>query len=78
MKVDGIVNPTWEQLQPRVWLSPNQPLTVTVQRGDQTFEKTIVPQAGDYLRSGFRRDGFRKILSSSARSSPTHRLLREV
>jgi regulator of sigma E protease len=44
VKVEGIENPTWEQLQPRVWLSPNQPLTVTVQRGDQTFEKTIVPQ----------------------------------
>jgi regulator of sigma E protease len=45
VKVDGIENPTWEQLQPRVWLSPNQPLTITVQRGDQTFQKTIVPQA---------------------------------
>jgi regulator of sigma E protease len=45
VRVDGIDNPTWEQLQPRVWLSPNQPLTITVQRGDQTFEKTIVPQA---------------------------------
>src|SRR6266446_4017357 len=45
VKVDGIDNPTWEQLQPRVWLSPNQPLTVTIQRGDQTFQKTIVPQA---------------------------------
>jgi regulator of sigma E protease len=45
VRVDGIENPTWEQLQPRVWLSPNQPLTITVQRGDQTFEKTIVPQA---------------------------------
>jgi regulator of sigma E protease len=45
VKVDGIENPTWEQLQPRVWLSPNQPLTVTVQRGDQIFQKTIVPQA---------------------------------
>src|ERR1700686_3503053 len=44
VKVDGIDNPTWEQLQPRVWLSPNQPLTVTVQRGDQVFQKTIVPQ----------------------------------
>ncbi|MGA8213064.1 MAG: RIP metalloprotease RseP [Candidatus Sulfotelmatobacter sp.] len=44
-KVDGIENPTWEQLQPRVWLSPNQPLTVTIQRGDQIFQKTIVPQA---------------------------------
>jgi len=45
VKVDGIVNPTWEQLQPRVLLSANQPLTVTIQRGDQIFEKTIVPQA---------------------------------
>jgi regulator of sigma E protease len=45
VQVDGIQNPTWEQLQPRVWLSPNQPLTVTIQRGAQTFPKTIVPQA---------------------------------
>ncbi len=45
VKVDGISNPTWEQLQPRVWLSPNQPLTITVQRGSQIFEKTITPQA---------------------------------
>jgi regulator of sigma E protease len=45
VKVEGIDNPTWEQLQPRVWLSPNQPLTITVKRGDQIFQKTIVPQA---------------------------------
>jgi len=44
VKVDGIDNPTWEQLQPRVWLSANQPLTVSIQRGDQIFQKTIVPQ----------------------------------
>ncbi|MCU1301507.1 MAG: Peptidase putative rane-associated zinc metallopeptidase [Candidatus Sulfotelmatobacter sp.] len=44
VKVDGIENPTWEQLQPRVWLSANQPLTITIQRGNQTFQKTIVPQ----------------------------------
>jgi len=44
VKIDGIENPTWEQLQPRVWLSPNQPLTVTIQRGSQQFEKTIVPK----------------------------------
>ncbi len=25
IKVDNIENPTWEQLEPRVWLSPNQP-----------------------------------------------------
>ena len=45
IKVDGIENPTWEQLQPRVWLSPNQPLTITIQREDQIFQKTIVPQS---------------------------------
>jgi regulator of sigma E protease len=45
IKVDGITNPTWEQLQPRVWLSPNQPLVVTIQRGDQVLEKTVVPKA---------------------------------
>jgi regulator of sigma E protease len=45
VRVDGIQNPTWEQLEPRVWLSPNQPLTLGVQRGDQVFEKTIVPKA---------------------------------
>jgi regulator of sigma E protease len=45
IRVDDIENPTWEQLEPRVWLSPNQPLTVTVQRGNQVFEKTIIPKA---------------------------------
>jgi len=44
VKVDNLDNPTWEQLQPRVWLSANQPLTVTIQRGNQTFQRTIVPQ----------------------------------
>ena len=44
IKVDNIENPTWEQLEPRVWLSPNQPLTVEVQRGNQVFEKTIIPK----------------------------------
>jgi regulator of sigma E protease len=45
VKIDGIDNPTWEQVQPREWLSPNQPLAVTIQRGDQIFEKTVVPKA---------------------------------
>jgi regulator of sigma E protease len=42
-RVDGIDNPTWEQLQPRVWLSPNQPLNVTIQRGNDLLQKTVVP-----------------------------------
>jgi len=36
-------NPTWEQLQPRIWLSPKQPLSITVQRGTQIIQKTVVP-----------------------------------
>jgi len=45
VKIDGIDNPTWEQVQPRIWLSPNQPLTITIQRGNQVFQKTLVPKA---------------------------------
>ncbi|HKI25719.1 MAG TPA: RIP metalloprotease RseP [Candidatus Sulfotelmatobacter sp.] len=45
VKIDGIDNPTWEQVQPSEWLSPNQPLTVSILRGDQVLQKTIVPKA---------------------------------
>jgi regulator of sigma E protease len=45
VRIDNIQNPTWEQLEPRVWLSPNQPLTVSIQRGNQILEKTIIPTA---------------------------------
>lgn len=44
IQVAGIKNPTWEQLQPQVWLSPNQPLSITIQRGDQVLQKTVIPQ----------------------------------
>ncbi len=44
VRVDGIENPTWEELDPKVMLSANQPLEITIQRGSQTFEKTIVPK----------------------------------
>jgi regulator of sigma E protease len=45
VEIDGIHDPTWEQVQPRVWLSPNQPLTVMIQRGNDVFPKTLVPKA---------------------------------
>ena len=44
VKIDGITNPTGEQLAPRVFISPNQPIAITIQRGDQLLEKTIVPK----------------------------------
>ena len=43
VQLDGIQNPTWEQVDPKVLLSPNQPLSVTIQRGNQTLQRTIVP-----------------------------------
>ncbi len=45
VKIDGITDPTWEQVEPNVWLSPNQPLTVMIQRGSEIFPKTLVPKA---------------------------------
>ena len=53
VKVDGIDNPTWEQVEPRVMLSPNQPLHVVVQRGDQTLNKTIVPEPLGVSQMGY-------------------------
>jgi len=44
VRIDGIESPTWEQLEPKIWLSPNQPVAVTVHRGDQVFERTITPK----------------------------------
>ena len=45
VRIDGIQNPTWEQVIPREALNPNQPLDVTIERGGQKLEKTIVPEA---------------------------------
>jgi regulator of sigma E protease len=53
VQIDGIHNPTWEQLEPRVMLSPNQPLDVTVQRGKEFLRKTIVPDASKVSQIGY-------------------------
>ncbi len=44
VRVDNIDNPTWDQLEPKIWLSPNQPVNIEVQRGSQTLEKTVIPK----------------------------------
>ncbi|HEV2118302.1 MAG TPA: RIP metalloprotease RseP [Terriglobales bacterium] len=41
---NGELNPTWQQVIPEMVLSPNQPVQVELQRGDQTFTKTVVPE----------------------------------
>ena len=45
VSIDGIQDPTWEQVIPREALNPNQPLDVTLERGGQLLTKTIVPEA---------------------------------
>lgn len=53
-EIDGVHNPTWEQVEEKQLLSPNQPLAFAVQRGDQTIQGTIVPVAVnvDYSEAG--------------------------
>ena len=45
VSIDGIQDPTWEQVIPREALNPNQPLDVTLERGGQLLTKTVVPEA---------------------------------
>jgi len=45
VRIEDVDNPTWEQVYFNVVLNPNQPVNVTVQRGDQTLQKQIVPKA---------------------------------
>jgi regulator of sigma E protease len=52
VKIDDIENPTWEQVQPKVWLSPNQPLEVSIQRGNQVLQKTLMPKAATSAEVG--------------------------
>jgi len=54
IRLDGIENPTWDEILPQIALNPNQPLHVTVQRSvqsptDQTMssqiiQRTLTPQ----------------------------------
>ena len=42
--IDGLDNPTWEDVIPKVGLSANQPLNITIERDGQELVKTITPQ----------------------------------
>jgi regulator of sigma E protease len=53
VRIDGIQNPTWEQVEPKVQLNPNQPIDVTIQRGDQLLEKTLTPEPYGISQIGF-------------------------
>ncbi|HUK46493.1 MAG TPA: RIP metalloprotease RseP [Terriglobales bacterium] len=42
-EIDGVHNPTWEQVEEKQLISANQPLAYAIQRGDQNVQGTIVP-----------------------------------
>ena len=42
-KIQNVLNPNWEQAMERVMVNPDQPVDVTLQRGDQTFQVTLKP-----------------------------------
>ncbi|MCI0354021.1 MAG: RIP metalloprotease RseP [Acidobacteria bacterium] len=44
VKIDGIQNPTWEQVFPVVLLNPSQPLEISLQRGEQLIHTTVRPE----------------------------------
>ena len=44
VRIDGVENPTWKQVDPKVVLSPNQPLEISIQRGNEILQKTITPE----------------------------------
>ena len=43
-RIDGVQNPTWEQVDLTEALNPGQPLDVVVERNGQMVEKTVVPE----------------------------------
>jgi regulator of sigma E protease len=52
-RIDGVENPTWEQVELKEDLSPGQPLEVSVERNGRTIEKTLVPEASGVDQIGF-------------------------
>ena len=44
-RVDGVQNPTWEQVDLKEALSPNQPLDVQVDRNGKLLDITVTPEA---------------------------------
>src|SRR5246127_5981652 len=52
-RVDGIENPTWEQVELKEALSPGQPLDVQVERRGTILDKTVTPEATGVDQIGY-------------------------
>jgi regulator of sigma E protease len=51
-KIDGIPNPTWQQVMSQDALNANQRLHVVIQRGNTTFENEVVPEPDSVNKLG--------------------------
>jgi regulator of sigma E protease len=47
VQVDGVYNPTWEQVEMKQLVSANQALPFVVERGTERIQGTVVPSAGN-------------------------------
>jgi len=52
-RVDGVQNPTWEQVEPKIELNPNQPVDIAVERGNKTLDLSLTPQAYGVSQIGY-------------------------
>lgn len=43
-QIDGFSNPLWEDTKAKITISPQQPLPITVKRGDHTLSMTLTPE----------------------------------
>jgi regulator of sigma E protease len=43
VRVDGVHNPTWEDVMLKVLISPNQAISMTIERGNTFLEKSVKP-----------------------------------
>ena len=53
VQIDDVQNPTWEQVEPEIELNPNQPVNMSVQRGDKTLDVSITPEAYGISQIGY-------------------------
>ncbi len=45
INIGGTSNPVWEDVFPKIALSPNHEVNLTIKRGNETLNKTIIPEA---------------------------------
>ena len=53
VRIDGVQNPTWDQVEPHVALSPNQPVQLGIRRGSENLDKTIIPKPRGVSQMGY-------------------------